>query len=49
MLDVLDLNGDGRMEVVVHAWYYEGASVVVFEHDAETDELTQVLANGCGA
>lgn len=49
VLDVLDLNGDGRMEVVVHAWYYEGASVVVFEHDAETDELTQVLANGCGA
>ena len=47
ILDVADLNGDGRMEVLVHAWYYEGASVIVFTYDGT--ELTQVLAAGCGA
>ena len=47
VLDVADLNGDGRMEVLVHAWYYEGASVVVYSYDGS--ELTQVLAAGCGA
>lgn len=47
VLDVVDLNGDGRMEVVVHAWYYEGASVLVYTYDGA--ELTEVLANGCGA
>jgi hypothetical protein len=47
VLDVADLNGDGRMEVLVHAWYYEGAAVVVYTYDGT--ELTQVLAAGCGA
>lgn len=47
VLDVADLNGDGRMEVLVHAWYYEGASVVVYTYDGTG--LTQVLAAGCGA
>jgi len=47
ILDVADLNGDGRMEVVVHAWYYEGASVVIYTYDGA--ELSVVLANGCGA
>jgi len=47
VLDVADLNGDGRMEVLVHAWYYEGASVVTYTYDGT--ELTQVLATGCGA
>lgn len=47
VLDVADLNGDGRMEVVVHVWYYEGASVVVYRYDGA--ELVEVLANGCGA
>ena len=47
VLDVADLNGDGRMEVLIHAWYYEGASVVVYTYDGA--ELTQVLAAGCGA
>jgi len=35
------------MEVAVHAWYYEGSSVIVFEYDGT--ELTEVLATGCGA
>ena len=47
VLDVADLNGDGRMEVLVHAWYYEGASVLVYTYDGS--ELTEVLAAGCGA
>ena len=47
VLDVADLNGDGRMEVLVHAWYYEGASVLVYTYD--DGELTEVLATGCGA
>jgi len=47
VLDVADLNGDGLMEVVVHAWYYEGASVLVYTYDGS--KLTEVLATGCGA
>lgn len=47
VLDVADLNGDGRMEVLVHAWYFEGASVLVYTYDGS--ELTEVLASGCGA
>jgi hypothetical protein len=47
VLDVADLNGDGRMEVLVHAWYYEGAAVIVYTYDDGT--LTEVLSAGCGA
>ncbi len=47
VLDIADLNGDGRMEVLVHAWYYEGAGVLVYTYDGRT--LTEVLATGCGA
>lgn len=47
VIDVSDHNGDGRMEVAIHAWYYEGASVLLFEYDGTT--LDEVLAAGCGA
>jgi hypothetical protein len=47
IMDVADLNGDGRMEVLVHAWYYEGAAVIVYTYD--DGALTEVLAAGCGA
>ncbi len=47
VIDVADYNGDGTMEVAVHAWYYEGSSVIVFEYDGT--ELTEVLSAGCGA
>ncbi|MGB9346099.1 MAG: hypothetical protein WCA90_08695 [Ilumatobacteraceae bacterium] len=47
VIDVADYNGDGRMEVAVHAWYYEGASVAIYEYDGA--ELTDVLVAGCGA
>ena len=47
ILDVADYNGDAIMEVAIHAWYYEGSSVIVFQYDGT--ELTEVLAAGCGA
>jgi hypothetical protein len=47
VLGVADLNGDGRMEVALHTWYYEGAGVSAFEFDGAG--LTQVMGNGCGA
>jgi hypothetical protein len=46
IIDVADYNGDGRMEVAVHAWYYEGSSVIVFEYDGAA--LVEVLRSGCG-
>jgi hypothetical protein len=47
VLDVSDLNGDGRMEVVVHTWYYEGAAVILYEYDGTS--LTEMVSTGCGA
>lgn len=47
VIAVADLNGDGRMEVAVHSWYYEGASVLLYEYDGET--LVRALATGCGS
>lgn len=47
VIDVADYNGDARMEVAVHAWYYEGSSVIVYEYDGT--RLVEVLATGCGA
>ncbi len=47
VLDVADLNGDGRMEILVHAWYYEGAGVIAFTYDGE--DVTDVLATSCGS
>lgn len=44
-LDVADLNGDGRMEVVIHAWQLEVASVTVYEYDGTT--LNEVLTTSC--
>ncbi|HSL74319.1 MAG TPA: hypothetical protein VK853_07625 [Ilumatobacteraceae bacterium] len=47
VIDVADYNGDGRMEVAAHAWYYEGAAVVLFEYDGT--QLVEVLSTGCGS
>ena len=47
VVDVADYNGDGRMEVAVHSWYYEGSSLIVFEYDGT--ELVEVLVAGCGS
>ncbi|MGB0112832.1 MAG: hypothetical protein WBP59_06395 [Ilumatobacteraceae bacterium] len=47
VIDVADVNGDGRMEVAVHSWYYEGASVLLYEYDGTT--LVEALGTGCGS
>jgi hypothetical protein len=44
--DLLDLNGDGRLEVVVYSRYYEGAATSVLALDG--GKVTEALVNGCG-
>lgn len=45
VLDVADLNGDGIAEVLVHTWFADGASVIVYTYDGIT--LSEVLTAGC--
>jgi hypothetical protein len=42
-----DLNGDGRMEVIVQTDYYEGGSTAAYELSG-TGALESVMAAGCG-
>jgi hypothetical protein len=44
---VLDLNGDGRLEIVVHSVYYEGGDTVIYQ--CEPDKIKEVLLVACGA
>ncbi|HEY7072349.1 MAG TPA: hypothetical protein VH479_19640 [Acidimicrobiales bacterium] len=44
---VADLNGDGRMEVVLDHNYYEGSSTVAYEL-AGNGSLVDVMGTGCG-
>ncbi len=44
---VLDLDGDGKMEVIVHSAYYEGDATTVFRCTGRKPE--QLLSVGCGA
>jgi hypothetical protein len=46
---VADLNGDGKMEIVVDSAYYEGLGVEVWEY--VNDDLGPVprVSVGCGA
>jgi hypothetical protein len=41
-----DLNGDGRMEAVVDAQYYEGSTMAAFE--LQDGRLVEVLSGHCG-
>lgn len=43
---VLDLNGDGKLEVVVHSAYYEGGATSIYEWTAE--KMKAVLSVECG-
>ena len=45
---IADLNGDGKMELVVYAQYYEGGSVEVFEMKAGKLSSVKTLNVGCG-
>lgn len=46
LLGVHDLNGDGRLELLVFSQYYEGASAAAYSINDTRAE--QVLATGCG-
>ena len=44
---LLDLDGDGRLEILIYSGYYEGASVAVWR--LKSGKLHKVLEIGCGA
>jgi hypothetical protein len=46
---VADLNGDGKMEIVVDGHYYEGAGSVAYEYIDDDLGPVAVLSGGCGA
>jgi hypothetical protein len=43
---VLDLNGDGKLEVIVHSQYYEGAATTIY--DCSGGKCKDVLSVFCG-
>jgi hypothetical protein len=43
---VLDLNGDGKLEVIVHSFYYEGSQTTIYR--CELDKIEAVLSVECG-
>ncbi len=43
---VLDLNGDGKLEVVVHSMYYEGGATTIYR--CEVGKIIEVLSVACG-
>lgn len=44
---VLDLNGDGKLEVIVHSLYYEGGETTIYR--CEPGMIEAVLSVACGA
>jgi hypothetical protein len=47
VLAVLDLNGDGKLELIVHSHYYEGAETTIY--DCSGGKCKAVLSVACGA
>ena len=45
---ILDLNGDGKMELVVYSQYYEGGATQVFQMLGNALVEIKLLAVGCG-
>lgn len=43
---VLDLNGDGKLEVIIHSHYYEGAGTTIY--DCSGGKCKAVLSVECG-
>lgn len=43
---VADLNGDGKMEIIIYDAYYEGSGAIVYE--MKNNKPTKVLETGCG-
>jgi hypothetical protein len=46
LLGILDLNGDGMLEIVVNGAYYEGAFTSAFQIEGNT--ARELLTTGCG-
>ena len=44
---VLDLNGDGKLEVIVHSFYYERGQTTIYR--CEPDKIEAVLSVEYGA
>ena len=45
---VADLNGDGKMEIIVFSEYYEGNGASVYEIKTNKAQEIQILGAGCG-
>ena len=43
---VLDLNGDGKLEVIVHSFYYEGGQTTIYR--CQPEKIEEVLSVECG-
>ena len=43
---VLDPNGDGKLKVIVHSFYYEGGQITIYR--CELDKIEAVLSVECG-
>jgi hypothetical protein len=47
VIGTFDLNGDRKLEIVVHSQYYEGEMTTIYQYDPNKSEA--VLSVGCGA
>jgi hypothetical protein len=47
VIGCFDLDGDGKLEIVVHSQYYEGEMTTIYKCDPKKAEA--VLSVGCGA
>jgi hypothetical protein len=46
LVDLLDLNGDGKLEIVIASRYYEGAATFIYTYNGGMVE--EALVTGCG-